>query len=82
MSDHTTALVPLETQSYFSPELRSRGTNVDVGLFAEALIYYDCVMTNITNQLQLSEFLKWFISQGRLDDFLALVRDGTVKLHG
>ncbi len=81
MSDHTTALVPLETQSYFSPELRCRGINVDVGLFAEALIYYDCVIANITNQLQLSEFLKWFISQGRLDDFLALVRDGSVKLH-
>lgn len=54
---------------------------MDVGLFAEALIYYDCVAANITNQPQLSEFLQWFIAQGRLDDFLALVRDGTVKLY-
>jgi len=81
MSDHTTAIVPLETWSYSSPEIRSQGKTVDVGLFAEALIYYDCVIINITSQPQLAEFLKWFIEQGKLDDFLALIRDGTIKLY-
>jgi len=81
MTDHSTAIVPLETWSYSSPELRAKRKTVDVGLFAEALIYYDCVAANITNQPQLAEFLQWFISQGRLDDFLSLVRDGSVKLY-
>ena len=81
MSDHSTAIVPLETWCYSSPKIRARGKTVDVGLFAEALIYYDCVAANITNQPQLSEFLQWFIAQGRLDDFLALLQDGTVKLY-
>jgi hypothetical protein len=81
MSDHTTTIVPLESWSYSSPELCARGQTVDVGLFAEALIYYDRVIVNITNQPQLAEFLQWFIAQDRLEDFLALVRDGTIKLH-
>lgn len=81
MSDHKTALVPMESWCYSSPELRARGKSVDLGLFAEALIYYDCVMVNLTNQPQFAEFLKWFIAQNRLDDFLALVRDGVVKLY-
>lgn len=81
MSDHSTAIVPLESWCYSGLELRTQGKTVDVGLFAEALIYYDHVVANIANQLQLAEFLQWFIQQGRLDDFLALVQDGTVKLY-
>jgi len=64
MSDHTTAIVPLETWCYSSPEMRAQGKTVDVGLFAEALIYYDCIIANITNQPQLAEFLKWFAHSG------------------
>jgi hypothetical protein len=81
MSDHATAIVPLETWCYSSPEIRAKGKSVDVGLFGEALIYYDRVAVNVTNQPQLAEFLQWFIAQGRVDDFLTLVRDGTVKLY-
>jgi len=81
VSDHTTAIAPLESWCYSSPEVRASGKSIDIGLFAEALIYYDCVAANITNQPQLAEFLQWFITQNRLDDFLALVRDGTVKLY-
>jgi hypothetical protein len=81
MSDHTTAIVPLETWCYSSPEIRAKGKSVDVGLFGEALIYYDRVAVNVTNPPQLAEFLQWFVAQGRLDDFLALVRDGTIKLY-
>jgi hypothetical protein len=81
MSDHTTTIVPLESWCYSSPEIRARGKTVDIGLFAEALIYYDRVVANITNQPQLAEFLQWFIAQDHLDDFFALVRDGIVKLY-
>lgn len=81
MSDHSTVIVPLESWSYSSPELLVQGKTVDIGLFAEALIYYDCVAANITNQPQLSEFLQWFIAQDCLDDFLSLVKDGSVKLY-
>ena len=81
MSDHSKALVPLESWSYSAPELRAVGRQVDLGLFAEALIYYDCVIANITNQPQLAEFLRWFVTDQRLDDLLSLVRDGVVKLY-
>src|SRR5688572_16298971 len=81
MSDHTTALVPLESWCYSGPEVRVKGKSIDIGLFAEALIYYEHLFANIGNQPQLAELLEWFITQGRIEDFLSLVRDGTVKLY-
>ena len=44
MNDHTTALVPIETWAYASPSLRMAQQPIDVGLLAEALIYYDRVL--------------------------------------
>lgn len=44
MSDHTTALVPLETWAYHAPLLRRQAQRFDVGLLAEALVYYDRVV--------------------------------------
>lgn len=81
MSDHTKTFVPLEAWCYNSPELKFAGHSIDIGLFAEALIYYDCLVVNITNQPQFGEFLKWFIKQDNLDDFIALVRDGTIIIY-
>lgn len=81
MSDHSTALVPLESWCYASPELLAAGQTVDIGLFAEALIYYDCVLANPTNQPQFAQLLKWFSEQGKLAEFIALVRDGTIKIY-
>ena len=81
MSDHKIAIVPLESWCYASPEIRASGKSIDIGLFAEALIYYDCVAVNPTNQPQFAEFLGWFLRQGRLDDFIALVRDGIIKIY-
>lgn len=43
-NDHTTAIVPIETWAYQSPRLRRQGLRLDMGLFAEALIYYDRVL--------------------------------------
>lgn len=81
MSDHTRALVPLESWCYASPELRTAGRTIDIGLFAEALIYYDSVLINLTNQPQFAEFLRWFVQQERLADLISLVRDGTIKVY-
>jgi len=81
MSDHTMAIVPVEAWAYGSPALRYSGRSVDIGLFAEALIYYDCVAINLANHLQLADFLTWFIKQKRFDDFLALVNEGSIKLY-
>ena len=81
MSDHTTALVPISTWCYNSPDVRAAGRSVAIGLFAEALIYYDRVAVSITTQPEFAEFLRWFIDAGRFDDLLALLGDGTVKIY-
>ncbi|HWP93383.1 MAG TPA: hypothetical protein VNN20_14410 [Thermodesulfobacteriota bacterium] len=80
MSDHTTALVPLESWCYNSPELRASGKSIDVGLLVEALIYYDRVIVNVGNQPQFAELLNWFIAQKKYNDFLALVNDGVIRI--
>jgi hypothetical protein len=43
-NDHTTAIVPLQCWAYESPLLRRDRTPIDVGLLAEALIYYDRIL--------------------------------------
>lgn len=80
MSDHTKALVPIESWCYNSPEIRTKNRAVDIGLLAEALIYYDQILLNVTNRDQFAEVLDWFISQGRFSDFLALLNDGTLHI--
>jgi hypothetical protein len=81
MTDHSSAIVPIESWCYCSPEVKACGKSIDIGLFAEALIYYDRVLVNIGNQPQLAEFIRWFISQNRFEDFLSLVMDGTVTIY-
>jgi len=62
MSTHRTALIPLEAWCYSSPDVRDSGQRVDFGLLAEALIYYDCLLVNISNQPQLADFLRWLVN--------------------
>jgi len=81
MSSHTTALVPIEAWCYSSPDLRLRGRHIDVGLFAEALIYYDTLLLNVSNPVQLAQLLEWLEAQDQLPVFLALVREGAVILY-
>lgn len=57
------------------------GKSIDIGLLAEALIYYDQVLLNITNQPQLAEFVNWFVAQKKYSDLLALFQDETIKLY-
>lgn len=81
MSNHNKALVPIETWAYSSPEIRFSGKAIDIGLFAEALIYYDQILLNITTENQFSEFLMWFIRQNEYSNLLALFNDDTIKLY-
>lgn len=81
MTDHKKVIVPLESWCYASPHLRFNGRSIDIGLFAEALIYYDTVFVNLTNQLQFAEFLQWFERQNRLSDLMSLIEDGTIKIY-
>jgi len=81
VSDHSTAFVPIEAWCYNSPSLLIGGRAIDVGLLAEALLYYDKVIVNVGNQLQFRELLVWFISQGKYGDFLSLIRDGELVIY-
>ena len=81
MSNHSKALVPLESWSYNSPEVRYRGNSVDIGLMAEALIYYDQVLVNVATQPQLAELINWFVAQNRYPDLISLFKDETIKLY-
>lgn len=81
MSDHTTAIVPLDSWCYSAPELLSAGRPVDIGLLAEALVYYDSVLINVATQPQLAEILRWFLERGTLRELLALIRGGIVRFY-
>lgn len=81
MGAHTTALVPLSTWCYNSPDICMNGQLVDFGLLAEALIYYDTSLINVSNSHDFGVLLEWFIRQDKFSDFLALVKDGSLKLY-
>jgi hypothetical protein len=81
MSNHFKALVPIESWAYNSPEIRHKGNSVDIGLMAEALIYYDQILLNITNQPQFAEFLNWFVTQKKYGELISLFQDETIKLY-
>jgi hypothetical protein len=56
------------------------GRQIDVGLFAESLIYYDKVIICPGNQEQFACFVGWFVRQGKFLDLLALIRDGVIGI--
>jgi len=57
------------------------GRSIDIGLFAEALIYYDRVIINPTNPMQFAELLSWLLENNDLDDYYALVESGNIDLY-
>lgn len=81
MTDHTRALVPIETWAFSSPALRSRDVSIDIGQFAESLLYYEQVLVNVANQQQFAQFLAWFVNQNRLSTLLSLVAEGTIQFY-
>ncbi|WP_226645050.1 hypothetical protein [Microbulbifer variabilis] len=81
MSGNSSVLVPIESWAYASPSLRNSDKSIDIGLFAEALICYDTVIVNPSNQNQLAEFINWFIKNGALNDFYMLLSEGILKFY-
>ena len=81
MTNHTTAIVPLECWAFASPDLAYSGKTIDLGLFAESLIYYDRVLVNPSNPNQFAELLKWFIQQDALNDFFYLVDAQVLQIY-
>jgi hypothetical protein len=81
MSDHSQAFVPIEAWCYSSPEILYQGYAIDVGLMAEALIYYDTIMLNVFSPKHLALLIDWFVRQQKYDDFLSLIEDGTISFY-
>ena len=81
MSDHKTALVPIEAWCFSSPDVRYEGKHIDVGLFAESLIYYDQVLLNAGNPSQFAELIRWLIESGNYREFIELLKEKIVKLY-
>lgn len=82
MSDHKSALVPIGTGPYFSPDLFDQRRILDIGLLAEALLYYESVAIDVTAEAQVEGLLKWFDEQAKIPDLIALCRDGTLTFTG
>jgi len=80
MGKHDLALVPIECWAYSGPDVRILGRQVDFGLAAEALLYYDRVMLSIGNRAQFAEFLSHLIASDDFASFISLLRDGTITL--
>jgi hypothetical protein len=81
MSDHTSALVPIESWTYMSPQLRHSGKAIDFGLLCEALIYYDRVFVVSPNRWEFSQFIAWFVEQGRYGDLITLLKDNVINIY-
>lgn len=81
MSDHSAALVPVEAWSYSSPDVRLEDHSIDIGLLAEALIYYDKVILTVANQPQFAELLGWFNQQHEFNTLLRLFSEETVQIY-
>ncbi len=81
MSNHSLAIVPIESCSYASPELKEQGREVDIGLLAEALIYYDRIAFNVSNESQFAEIIRWFWDRHCYPDLLALLSEGTLQFY-
>jgi hypothetical protein len=82
MSDHSRAFVPVDTGAHSSPELTLKERSVDTGLLAEALVYYDQVLFNVTNAHQFADLVSWLIQQGLpFERLLDLLREETLRVY-
>jgi len=63
---HSQALVPI-------------GAPADVGLFAEALVYYDRVGVYAPAPASLATLVGWFLNPGEIETFLIYLRDGVIE---
>ncbi|PZS07660.1 MAG: hypothetical protein DLM70_03285 [Chloroflexi bacterium] len=79
--DHKRVLVPLEAWEYNSPLLKIEGKRTDLGLLAEALLYYDQVFVDIQSEHQLEDLLRWAIERDHINSLLTLIHEGVLKFH-
>lgn len=70
--------MPLEVWHYNSPELKRSGRVIDIGLVAEALIFYDRVYFAFTSDEQFVRVVAWFRGAGMLDSLVSLLDDGVL----
>jgi hypothetical protein len=70
--------VPLEVWHYNSPEIKRAGKRIDVGLLAEALVFYDKVYAAFSNEHQLVDLINWFRAAGAIEECIAMIQDGTL----
>jgi hypothetical protein len=80
-SGSNAALVPIETWAYGSPLLKHRGITADIGLLADALVYYDKVYINVTTPGELVELIRWLDQSKQVHRFEELLRTGEVCFH-
>lgn len=80
LNKHTTVLVPLEVWQFNSPHLVKAKKHADLGLLAEALIYYDKIFLSINTVSEFEELIEWFSSQGKLGLFFRLLKEKTLCL--
>lgn len=78
---HSVALVPLASWAYAKPELLVKGQKANIGLIAEALIYYDTIYIETGNPECFRELVSWFISQNEYETFISLINDGIIKFY-
>ena len=78
MSSHKIALVPIETSAFTSPDLANRKQSVDTGLLSEALVYYEQLLVNVSNEPQFAALIQWFDERGKFSDLVALIEEGTI----
>jgi hypothetical protein len=81
MSDHKTAIVPIEAWCYQSPDVLLATNKVDVGLLAESLLYYDHVALNVGNSDHFAHLVRWFLQNSDLSTFLSLFDEDLVHIY-
>lgn len=82
MSDHSRAVVPVDTWLYSSPELIEQDRSVDIGLVAEALIYYEQVLVSVENKHQFTDLISWLIQQGlSFPQLIELIREDVLQIY-
>lgn len=69
------AFVQSEPWFYQSPRLLQARRRIDMGLIAEAMIFYDTVYVGQTNDEHFARIVAWFKSQGTLNELVALLND-------
>jgi hypothetical protein len=80
-NEHKRVYVPLEAWEYHSPLLKLHGRTSDVGLLAEALVFYDQVVAGVQTSDQITDLVRWAIADGHINDLLELIWQGVLSFH-